>query len=83
MQTPSATRSTPTVGWGATAHNTHPNSTEQNRTEQHLRKVTPPHQYTFTHSKVFNLQANATITDHGDVANPAVAQALRDVLRVH
>ncbi|WP_244373011.1 hypothetical protein [Rhodococcus sp. ZPP] len=45
--------------------------------------MTPPHQYTFTHSKVFNLQANATITDHGDVANPAVAQALRDVLRVH
>ncbi|WP_257225812.1 hypothetical protein [Rhodococcus opacus] len=43
--------------------------------------MTPTHQYTFVPGKVFNLKADATITDHGDVANHAVAQALRDVLR--
>jgi hypothetical protein len=68
--------------YGGMGRNGAQHTPELDRTEQLLRKVNTPHQYTFTREKVFNLQADATITDHGDVANPAVAQALRDVLRV-
>lgn len=68
--------------YGGMGRNGAQHTPELDRTEQLLRKVTPPHQYTFTHGKVYNLQADATITDHGDVANPAVTQALRDVLRL-
>ncbi|AWK76444.1 hypothetical protein CBI38_34130 (plasmid) [Rhodococcus oxybenzonivorans] len=68
--------------YGGMGRNGAQHTPELDRTEPLLRKVTPPHQYTFTHSKVFNLQADATITDHGDVANPAVAQALRDAIRL-
>ncbi|MDI9978763.1 hypothetical protein [Rhodococcus sp. IEGM 1307] len=67
--------------YGGMGRNGAQHTPEIDPTEQLLRKVTPAHQYTFAAGKVFNLQADATITDHGDVANQAVAQALRDVLR--
>ncbi|WP_016879880.1 MULTISPECIES: hypothetical protein [Rhodococcus] len=67
--------------YGGMGRNGAQHTPETDPTEQLLRKVTPTHQYTFVPGKVFNLKADATITDHGDVANHAVAQALRDVLR--
>lgn len=67
--------------YGGMGRNGAQHTPETDPTEQLLRKVPPTHQYTFVPGKVFNLKADATITDHGDVANHAVAQALRDVLR--
>ncbi|MFC9362478.1 hypothetical protein ACFTZB_38635 [Rhodococcus sp. NPDC057014] len=68
--------------YGGMGRNGAQHTPETDPTEQLLRKATPTHHYTFAAGKVFNLKADATITDHGDVANQAVAQALRDVLRV-
>jgi hypothetical protein len=48
--------------------------------ERELRKASGDVRYAFTPGKVFNLLADETIADHGDVGNRAVAAALRDVL---
>jgi hypothetical protein len=45
-----------------------------------LRKVSSNPRYAFTPGSVFNLRADKTISDHGDVKNAAVAAALRDIL---
>ena len=67
--------------YGGMGRNGAQHTPEVDISESLLRRVTPRHEYKFSGAKVFNLRADATIADHGDVTNPAVAQALRDVLR--
>lgn len=66
--------------YGGMGRNGAQHTPELNRAEAALRKAGASVRYTFTPGHVFNLQADATIGDHGDVRNPAVATALRDVI---
>jgi hypothetical protein len=68
--------------YGGMGRNGAQHTPEVDEAEAVLRKAGAGVSYTFAPGKVFNLLADATISDHGDVRNTAVATALRDVIRV-
>ncbi len=72
----SATRTTPTAAWAATGRNARRRWTAVRRPCSRWAALTA-----FAPGKVFNLNADAFIGNHGDVAGPQVAYALLHAVR--
>lgn len=66
--------------FGGMGRNGAQHTPELDKAESVLRPADAGVRYAFRPGHVFNLRADATIRDHGDVRNVAVATALRDVI---
>ncbi|ETT26863.1 hypothetical protein RAJCM14343_1685 [Rhodococcus aetherivorans] len=66
--------------YGGMGRNGAQHTPEVDRSESVLRKAGVGVSYAFKAGKVFNLLADKTISNHGDVRNMSVATALRDVV---
>jgi hypothetical protein len=66
--------------YGGMGRNGAQHTPELDKSEIVLREAGAGVGYAFKPGKVFNLLADKTISSHGDVRNPSVATALRDVI---